>query len=688
MLKGVPFMSFLMPLVAGIFSCYQFYKGLAAGLLFFPFAVVLLFILFNNSGFLFRNYRYRWVGGLLAATFLFSSGWVLTALAMPSVMEKPQHIIASGKVVDTEKTSGMWNRLLFSPRRVNQTTAPVKNGDLWLLMVKGDTDSIGIEAGQTLLIKGCLQCLPHSGNPYGFEYGQYLFRQGVTAQMFVSADSMVVVDVASRMDLQGIAAAIRKWSIANFAESGIHGSALELLNAVVLGERAGIERELNDKFIRSGAIHLLAVSGLHVGIVYLFLNYLFSLFFKPNNIIRLVLTILLLFFYAFITGFSPSVTRAVLMFSLIQTGKVYLRPVNIFNILALSAFIILLYNPLYLFHAGFWLSHLAVGGIVAFYPVIYGLLSFKFIVWRWVWSLISVSMAAQISTFPLSLWMFGAFPSYFLLTNMLLLPIMAPVLILALLILAGGSIPLVKTILGAPLQELLVYMENTVRFVESLPGAYVTNIWVSLVLMALLYFCIVIWSLFLDERKPGYLIQGFAAILLVLGVGLAQWTSKKTACNLVVFNANGHLLVQISDRGMCSGFVSEGLAPAQLGYAASGYDRRNVITHRGFVTIPDVQAEGLSSVYRINLQKKNFCLVHGDGRFAVNQHIAPSDVLILSGSPQLDLMELIQQLKCKTVIFASDCPARLTKAWKQNIEAEGIQVYDVKNKGAYVDKIR
>lgn len=681
-------MSFLIPLVAGIFSCYQFYKGLAAGLLFLPFAVVLLFILFNANGFLFRNYRYRWIGGFLSAVFLFSSGWVLTALAMPSVIEKPQHIIAAGKVVDSEEGSGLWNRLLFSPRRVNQTSVPLKAGDLWVLMYKDNPAFDVVEPGQTILVKGRLQPLPVSGNPYGFEYGQYLFRQGVAAQMFVSADSLMVIDATSRADLQGIAAAIRKWSIANFAESGIHGPALELLNAVVLGERSGVDRELNDKFIRSGAIHLLAVSGLHVGIVYLFLNYLFSLFFKSNNSIRLVFTILLLFFYAFITGFSPSVTRAVLMFSLIQTGRVFLRPVNIFNILALSAFIILLYNPLYLFHAGFWLSHLAVGGIVAFYPVIYGLLSFKFIVWRWVWSLISVSVAAQISTFPLSLWLFGAFPSYFLLTNLLLLPIMAPVLILALLILAGGSIPLVKTILGAPLQELLVYMENTVRFVESMPGAYLTDIWVSLVLMALLYFCIIIWSLFLDERKPRYLIQGFAAILLVFGAGLTQWTSKKTACNLVVFNANGHLLVEVTDRGMCSGFVSEGLAPDQLGYVASGYERRHVITHHGFVTIPEVQAEGVSSVYRINLQKKKYCLVHGDGRFAVNQSIAPSDVLILSGTPQLDLMELIQQLECTTVVFASDCPARLTKAWKQSIEGEGIQVHDVKNKGAYVEKLR
>ena len=688
MIRGVPFVGFLLPLVAGIFCCYWFYEGFTRELLFLPFASVLFFVLFHHYGRLFRSYRNRWITGMAAIVFLFSVGWVLTVWALPSVVKNPLQVTASGRVVSVEEASGPWSRLVFAPTRVNEEVIPVKPGDRWLLMVKDGHKEIDIDAGQTIMLKGHLQSLPISGNPDGFEYGRYLFRQGIAGQMFVSSDSMVVMDTGRRLTLQAFSAWLRNWSISKFRESGIHGSSLDLLNALVLGERSGVDRELNDKFIRSGAIHLLAVSGLHVGIVYLFINYLFSFFFKSNNFVRLVLTIFLLFFYAFITGFSPSVTRAVLMFSLIQIGNIYLRHINVFNILALSAFIILLYNPLYLFHAGFWLSHLAVGGIVAFYPVIYGLVSFKFMVWRGVWSIISVSLAAQISTFPFSLWLFGAFPSYFLLTNLLLLPIMAPVLILAFFILATSSLPLVNKVLGAPLYELLGYIEGSVRWIESLPGAYLMNVWVSLLLMVLIYLGIVSWSVFFASRKPRYLTQGGIITLIILMVGLAQWTQKKRGGSLVVFNAGGELLIEVIDKGTCSGFISEGLSPTQKTYAASGYEKENVINFNPFIILPGKEVLGGSSVYQICTGEGRFCLVHGYEPVKIHQCRQSSEVLIVSGSPDVDLIELTQLLGSKKVIIASNCPVWKTREWARSLKKEGLSVHDVKSRGAYIVKIR
>jgi len=686
MIRKIPFFRLLIFLILGIYCAYYFSAGYHV---FFSGVLVLssfAILIFHLSQKLYRNYRFRWSFGLFIFLFLFSSGWLIAEMAMPSRINSDFNVSAKGKVVSVEGSAGKWTRVIFKPSAVNNDTVPLKSGDLWLLLVDEEAGSTNLFPGYEIEIKGVFLSHKVPSNPEAFDYGAYLFRQGIVGQMFLNTASLFVVNDVQAEGLQILSSRIRNWCSDVFSDSGIDGSNLDLLNALVLGDRKGIDRELNDKFIRSGAIHLLAVSGLHVGIVFLMLNFILSLFLKSTSIIKLVLSVGFLFFYAFITGFSPSVTRAVVMFSLIQTGIVYARHINIYNILCVSAFVILLWNPMFLFHAGFWLSHLAVAGIVAFYPIINGWLNFTFIGWRWVWSLISVALAAQITTIPLSLFLFGAFPSYFLLSNLFLLPLIAPILMMAFILLLMSESSFISNMLGAPLSDLLGFMQDMAGFIEALPNSYISGVWVTVPLLISLYLLIYFWYQYYESRHPGLAIKLVAIVSVVVFVTTVQWQIKSNKSRFVVYDAARESLIQVIDKGECITFLSEGITQTQKMFVSGAYERLNVLRHHQSVYFKVDTIHQLPDVYRIELNDKSYCLIYGGNGILSDSISFNTNVLVISGTPSFQLDVLVQKLGCQTIVFGSNCPPWKVRNWLAQLENfNDLKIHDVKTMGAYID---
>lgn len=685
LLKEIPFIRFLFFLIPGIVLSYLLDGAYQIVFLSVTILSGFGFILFHFSIRFYRDFRKRWMTGVFAFAFLFSLGWVVTDIRMPTRLEHDFLLTAKGKIVSVEKGKGVWTRIIFDPYLIKNDSLPFKKGDLWLLMVRGDLADKILQPGILIAVKGTL--LKHKGpsNPHAFNYGAYLFRNGISGQMYLNSNMAQVVNSEPERNLQVFANSFRSQCTNVFSANGVSGSRLALLNALVLGERKGIDRELNEKFIRSGAIHLLAVSGLHVGIVFLFLNYILSFFLKPAHPLRVIIIVLILFFYAFITGFSPSVTRAVVMFSFIQTGKAFLRHINMYNILCLSAFIILLWNPMFLFHAGFWLSHLAVAGIVAFYPVINNCFSFKFILWRWLWSVISVSISAQITTFPISLWLFGSFPSYFLMANILLLPIVAPVLIISFIILMISWLPVIPLVLGAFLNDLVGFMEGTVHFIESMPGSYLTNVWVSWPLAVVLYLLIYyIYQNYEDRNSRLILKTTFLVTVVVLIVNI-QWIIKSNTNKFVVFDTGNEFLAYVVSKGKGLTFSSKGLEDFKLIYAAGAFEKRNIIANSENYFFNTISGNQLPEVYRIKCGNKIYCMINGGMGSLSKDERHKADVLIIAGSPNLEIISLVESLQCKTIVFASNCSPWRVNNWQNQLAGKDLFMHDVKNMGAFID---
>lgn len=304
-------------------------------------------------------------------------------------------------------------------------------------------------------------------NPYQFNYKKYLEQLGVNHQLNLATNNYVVKEKSSKT-VFGIAANARNHIIKQLKNEGFGQEELGVIQALLLGQRNDISKETYNNYKNAGAVHILALSGLHIGILLLVLQFLLrpldSL--PQGKKIRLLLTVLLLWGFAFLAGLSASIVRACTMFSFVAYALYLNRPSNTFNILALSMFFILLFiNPNLLFQVGFQMSYAAVLAIVWIYPLLQKLWYPKAKPIRYVWQLLSVSVAAQFGVLPISLFYFHQFPGLFFISNILIVPALGIILGTGILVVILSLINLLPDRLAWFYNEVISYMNTIVAWV-------------------------------------------------------------------------------------------------------------------------------------------------------------------------------------------------------------------------------
>ncbi len=311
-----------------------------------------------------------------------------------------------------------------------------------LLKVQKDTVTPGFRVDDLLLVTAAIDTIDPPLNPHQFDYKKYLHHQGVSHQIRISETHIHRADKGSP-SLKGISEKIRGHFIQKLAETIIEPQQRAIMQALLLGERKDIDTKLYSQYAAAGALHILAVSGLHVGILFLIFSRLLSplegIKFGPE--IKSVMLVLLLWAFALLAGLSPSVVRAVTMFSFFALANIFDRTTNSLNTLFLSFFVLLIFNPNWLFHVGFQLSYLAVFFILWVQPKLYKYYIPKSYLGRLLWGIITVTAAAQLGIAPLSVYYFHQFPGLFFLSNLVILPFLG-------LLLTGGLVILLLTVLG------------------------------------------------------------------------------------------------------------------------------------------------------------------------------------------------------------------------------------------------
>ena len=376
--------------------------------------------------------------------------------------------------------------------------------------------------GDQLLIQGAPQELTPPYNPGEFDYKRYLSFRKIYHQQFLRGSSVQFISNKPQWPLVALSFRFRSWS-QGVLEKYISGEQeLAVASALILGIKDGLDNELVNAYSSSGAMHVLAVSGLHVGIIYMIIQFLLRPVYsrRYGKVILALLSIGLLWTYAFVTGLSPSVLRAVTMFSVIAGARALNYSTNIFNTLAFSAFVLLLWEPYMIMSVGFQLSYLAVIGIVYLQPRLYQLWVPRSRFLDQVWQITCVSFAAQLATCSLGLLYFHQFPVYFLVSNLFVIPGALVALCLGIVLLVVSSIPLMATGVGWVFNGVLQLLNFLVISVEKLPFSLIDNIHIttfqSWILIGILVSCI---GLF-EYRKFVYVISlsGFALVF-----GLIQW---------------------------------------------------------------------------------------------------------------------------------------------------------------------
>ena len=541
-LRKVPFIRLLIPFTTGIllqlFTKYIISE--VTGVIVIVTGLAYIFI--NRFTGYFKIYKVRWLSGTLIYIFMLLAGFTVASIRdhpdlgmkislndsnefTGIILEEPE--LKNNSVSTIVKLQGYYKNKVFFPLN-------------YKLLAYFPKDSLaGIpEYGDRILFRARLSEINPPGNPFAFDYKRYMANSEIFYQVFLKPGDFVKISSHKGNMLKETALRLRRNLLNVYIKNGIKGKEYAVLSALTLGYREELDTATKKSFASSGTIHVLAVSGLHVGIIFLVLNFLFRpLERKTTGRILKVLTILiLLWFYALITGLSASVVRASSMFSLLLVGSSLRRPVNIYNIIAVSAFILLLINPYELTNVGFQLSYLAVISIVFIQPALYRSVVVKSWFVDKIWALFTLSVAAQIGTFPLTIYYFNQFPVYFWLSNLLMIPMITLILYLAFLLFMVSFIPFIPAVLSKILLFLLRGANNWASFIEDLPGSVIHNINSNISDIILCYSLIIVFSIFIVTRQKKWIFYLLSVILLLTGNNLYKQFLLQKQCRLVVYH--------------------------------------------------------------------------------------------------------------------------------------------------------
>ena len=495
-LQRTPFVRLLLALVSGIvtFQYLDIFNITRLVWLFIALILIVCSFWIQKSR---QTYRLRWLFGTGIFIMLFLWGFQLADSAHQKsifpYLNTEAVFVATLSETPVEKPNSFSCKLQFTGKY--DSSDFIKTDASAILYIEKDNRSKSLKKGDKLLLRTTFQQPPRPLNPKGFDYATFLKRKGIGATAYVSAQEWLLTGHLQRFSLMSFAEKSRNHLLQLYRKIGLSKDELAVLSALTLGYKDELEPELREDFSYAGVMHILAVSGLHVGVIYMILQLIFSMAFKraKGKILSTVFTICTLWLYAFMTGLPPSVIRATSMFSLVAIGTALNRKSQIYNTISVSAFIILLSNPNLLFDVGFQLSYAAVISIVYFQPKISALFGLKHQKLKWLTDLMVVSVAAQIGILPLSLYYFHQFPNYFLVANILVIPLASWIIYLAIGFLILSPLPFLATVPAFILRKFLFILNTAVGFIHDLPHAisiyYMNFPQLILCISGLVFFC-------------------------------------------------------------------------------------------------------------------------------------------------------------------------------------------------------
>lgn len=553
------------------------------------------------------------------------------------------------------------------------TTHPTK-GEVILYFAK-DSATSKLQRGDVLLIATTIDQPKRTGNPEEFNYGNYLAHQGIGGTGYVATSKWQKTGEKHPFSIIITAERCRTYLLNIYHQFGLSGDEFGMLAALTLGYKDALTPELRESFSTTGAMHVLAVSGLHVGIIYVVIGWLLGFLDKSKRTQRLkpIFIILFLWFYAFITGLSPSVMRATVMFTFMALAGVIGRKSQTFNTIFLSAFLLILYQPAFLFDVGFQLSYSAVIAIVYFQPKIVGLLVVKNRFLRWAWELTAVSLAAQIGTAPFSLFYFHQFPNYFLLSNFVVIPAASIILYLAITLFVVSWIPYINIAVAFLLNWVLRIMYMAISGIEHLPHA-LSITWISPTELLLFYLTILTLVFLVNKITFRSLTILLTLILLIMSVRTVDKYERLTHEEVIVWNHSKEVMVNriVSKNNLV--LASDSIMADKLGHD---------YWEKCHATKIDLKADSNWVDKAFVCNQKTFLMLNQNplkykrtdtplkvDYLIVSKHIYPSDYLF-------------KMIKPEHVITCGNVSERTNKLYATLATKYNYTLYSIKEKGAW-----
>lgn len=434
-----------------------------------------------------------------------------------------------GVVDNSPKTKGDIARFTLKVKaNVNHRKIKPTLGLLLVALRFDSTKNFNLKYGDQIILKAKYQETEPPYNFAEFNYRRYLQLQNIYHQTFINQKQIAIIDTNQGNPIIAFALKFREQQVAKINNYLKDKDARAVAATLILGYRESLDKDLLNTYSNTGTMHVLSVSGMHVGIVAVFLSYMLWFLNKSKKarFVKAIIIVMLVWFYALITGLAPSITRAAIMITFVIISRAKAKPVNIFNILGFSAFIILIYNPFALFNVGFQLSYMAVGGLIYLYPKVSSWCRPTNKSLKAIWAVMAVSIAAQIITAPFSLFYFHQFPVYFMLSNVfIVVPATLIMYIGFVFLMIAGFQPLAQPI-STILEQVILFTNGGLKVIAQIPNANITQVWLDKYQVMLCY-CLIIALAYSLKHVRFLRVSLLFATLFTLSISFKQLQNIK-----------------------------------------------------------------------------------------------------------------------------------------------------------------
>jgi competence protein ComEC len=691
-----PFTKLLFPFITGIGLAIYFDTG-NFSLLFTLYSVLSLtaLILFRIRGNVKINYAFSII--TLISFLVLGYTWTLfrNELAHPAHFQ--QHFTGEvqpilGTIADMPVQKGERIKFTLQLKAIRLADKSIAaNGNI-LMYIPKDSLSANLVYGDQIGVAGIPRAITSPTNPHAFDYQSYLHFKNIHYQLFIKQGDWQVLGDNEGNPILKLAFQWRKNFIEVLRKYLKDENQFSVGSALILGYKDEITEEIRAAYAGTGAMHVLAVSGLHVGLIFLILNTLLKVF-NSNKIWWRVLrvTILLLGIWAFalITGASPSVLRAATMFTFVTIGMSLKQPTNIYNTLAGSAVLLLAFNPYLLMNVGFQMSYLAVIGIVYFQPKIAEKWMIKNRIGNYLWQLAAVSMSAQLMTLPLSLYYFHQFPSYFILSGLIVVPAAGVILFAGIgLFLLEAISPILAAKLGWCLDALISLVNWFIFLIHQLPFSVIRGIWIGGFLAFLLYLLLFSVIGIINTKRWKWMMVSsliFAFASLTSAFKNFQKTNNQ---QIVVYDVYKHSLIDFVNGRDCYTLQNEDIPEKTVSFAAQNNRWQMGIRH--FETIHfskdslHVFNNWRFKEGRVQFFNQDFAIIDrplvadfSDDKITVTH-------ILIRNTPDLKITDLTTIFNFKTIVFDSSNKKYQVEKWKKECEDLNLQYWYTAEDGAFI----
>lgn len=688
-----PFVRIFLFFATGIFLAFNFeqfreassfvYIGLIVTLL-----LISLYLLKKRL-----SYTWHWVQGVVLGLSLIITGVLIMTIHLPRKIDDQSALrgtfagVISSYPVETGRTFKVVVQL---KQKMDSSVIPLSQKVL--LYIEKDS-SYRLKYGDVLLFTSILKPPDAPTNPDEFNYKNFLKTKGLEQVGFVRARQYQVVGYDPPNTLISWAISLRQKILGALKDNGLEGEEYAVAAAIVLGYDDVMDDGIRQNYQRAGAMHVLCVSGLHVGIIYLIFELLLKFLNKNRRlkIVKVVILLLAVWMYALITGLAPSVMRATVMISFIIIGNEVERDKDAYNTLAMSAMFLLLYNPRFLFEVGFQLSYAAVLGIVTFYWPFYRVIYIKNAFLNKLWSATAISLAAQMGTFPLAVHYFHFFPTWFLLSNIVILIFSAPIIATGMLFIVVSWIPVISGWIALVLSGFIYLMNYLIALIGHLPASGVTDLYFPFIIVVTIYLILFAVYRLIIKHEHGYIIPFLGFVLFLILIQVAHKFEVLNQKYVMVYDVGrkheaidfvlggNHLLLcdsSLLKEPKTMDFVTDNHR-IRLGLKKSeSFIEKNV-------EFPNIGLWSNGLLFSFN--GISIAKVTGSNFYPLNVPLEVNWVWI-TGSGRIDMEKLLRTFSFQRLIIGQSVYPTNAKKITEELAKLNIPVYNINKDGAYIYK--